>query len=354
MEEIDYEFESAFNRNYSMLSRRLFRLICENSRASISELGLLLGVSRHMVLTRLRALEEGLQLYYTIEFNEDALGLQSPHIVLIKFNKKPDYSAIKSLFLKSYIPQFVSRIDGDFDLLVYANAPTRGEYVHWDKSMQIKLAEYGTLWQTSEIAHRQLGFFPIRNELLERLNIEDRYKKMLLLLNQNARMPLKELAKRLGMHVNTVSYSFNKLVESSYIKRFTAVVQNRKSFVIMTLFGKYTISEKFEADAANERRALMSDDEYSIVSRYPVVSQLVGSYDYFSIGAFDDMKAALKYDIGFYKNAMSKDKVQTRSGTISEVLLGALPLRSFDSKRKYNLIKWVFEEQVQPQTSKDI
>ncbi|MGC8587058.1 MAG: winged helix-turn-helix transcriptional regulator [Candidatus Micrarchaeia archaeon] len=340
---MDYEFESDFNKKYSLLSRKIFRILSENSRASISEISKDTGASRHTVVVRLRKLEEEFRIFYTVELNEDALGLSNPHVIMIKFEKKPDYAEIASLFSKSYIPQLVATVKGNYDMLVYANASSRDEYVHWDKSMQIKLAKYGTLWQTSEVAHRQLGFFPVRNELIEKLSIPDKYKRLLLILNSNSRISFEELSKKLGMHFNTTAYNFKKMLKMNYIKRFTALAKEAGTLSIMTLFGKYIISESFEEDAAKERKALMSDDEFPILSRYALVSQLVGSYDYFSIGVFDSDRAAQKYDIAFYKNAMAKDKVRIMYGAIDKLLLGSLPLRSIDSKANYSLIRWVLD-----------
>ncbi|MEM3282059.1 MAG: winged helix-turn-helix transcriptional regulator [Candidatus Micrarchaeaceae archaeon] len=341
---MEYRFESDFNKEYSILVRKLFRLLSEDSRTSISNLSEKIGTSRHTVVTKLKRLEADLKLLYTIEFNEDVIGLSNPHIILIKFSNKPDYNEIARLLSKSYIPQLVATVKGNYDMLIYANSASRDEYVHWDKSMQIKLAKYGTLWQTSEVAHRQLGFFPIRNELLAKLDIPEKYKRMLLILNADSRISFKDLSKELGMHFNTVTYNFRNMLKMNYIRRFTSVIRERGSLAVMTTFGKYVISESFEEDAAKERKALMSDDEFSMISRYVLVSQLIGSYDYFSIGVFDNEDKAYKYDVKYYKETMAKDKVKVMYGTIDEVLLGSLPLRSIDTKANYNLIRWVLED----------
>ena len=33
------------------------------------------------------------------------------------------------------------------------------------------LEKYGVSWHSSQVVHRQLGFFPLRNALVDRLNI---------------------------------------------------------------------------------------------------------------------------------------------------------------------------------------
>jgi hypothetical protein len=42
---------------------------------------------------------------------------------------------------------------------------------------------------------------------------------------------------------------------------------------------------------------------------------------------------------------MAGQKVKVVYGTISEVLVGSMPLRSIDNKKNYNVIKWIVEEE---------
>ncbi|MGC8671707.1 MAG: winged helix-turn-helix transcriptional regulator [Candidatus Micrarchaeia archaeon] len=343
MEVLNYEFESTFNKKYSMLARKIFNKLSENSRVSISDLAKEFGVSRHTVIVKLKSLEKELGIAYTLEFNEDKLGLINPHLVLVKFDKKPDYSEIKALLSRFKIPQFAAVVRGSYDMVIYANAVSRDDYVHWDKGMQTLLAKYGLHWQSSEVAHRQLGFFPIRNDLLEELNLPEKYKQILLLLNSNSRISFSDLSRKLGVHINTIAYTFKKMQEMNYIKRFTAIATSSMPMAISTIFGKYTISSSFEEDAVKERKALMSDDEYPIISRYAFVSQLIGSYDWFSIGIFDNEQIAKKQHLRYYKKVMANDKVEVKFGIVERVLLGYLPLRSIDTKANYDVIKWVLE-----------
>lgn len=340
MAQIEYEFPSEFNEKYSLVSRKIVRMLSEDSRTSISDMAKNIKMSRQSIVERLGRLNEELGLHYTLELNEDALGLSDPHLILVTFTKKPDYDYIKKIFEKSHIPQLVAIFKNGYDMLIYANATSRQEYVHWDKSMQILLSEYGVLWRASEVAHRQLGFFPLRNELIEKLKLAPKYKEMIKLLNSNSRASFQELSKKLGMHFNTVAYNFKKLEGMGYIKRFTIMMGQQEKVCFMSNFGKYIISRSFEEDAARERKALMSDDENSMVSRYILCCQLVGSYDFFSIGVFDNLKIALKHDIAYYKKAMANEKPRMEFGEIERVLVGSLPIRSLDAKKVFDTIKW--------------
>ncbi|MDE1851936.1 MAG: AsnC family transcriptional regulator [Candidatus Micrarchaeota archaeon] len=343
MEEIEYEFKSDFNDRYNLVTRKILRTLSENSRSSVSNISSATGISRKSVVERIRRLEKELGMGYSVEFNEDKLGLVNPHLIRISFSSNPDYDHIIELLKGSYIPQVAFSVKGDYDMVIYANAPSRQEYVHWDKGMQQLLSGYGIRWRTSEVAHRQLGFFPLRNELLTRTALPDKYKGIAALLNTNSRISFNEMSKELKMHFNTVAYNFKKLVASGYVKRFTALLGVPGFLSILTYFGSYTLSSGFESDAIRSRRSLMSDDEYSMISRYPLCCQLIGSSDFFAIGAFDDEKQAYRHGVMNYKKAMRGQKVRASYGIVERVLLGRLPLRSIDTKKEYNIVRWTTE-----------
>jgi DNA-binding Lrp family transcriptional regulator len=348
MDDIDYNFESRYDENFSLLTRKLIRYISEDSRTSILELSKRLGVSRRTVRERLIRAEKELGISYTVEFNESAMGLANPHLILAKFTKKPDWNEVTRLLASSYIPQFAVGVKGKFDLLIYANAMTSGEYVHWDKGMQIMLSKYGVLWHPSDVAHKQLGFFPIRDELIDTLKLDKQHKEMLKILNTNSRATFSEISKRTGMHFNTVAYNFNKLVDSGIIKRFTISIKPPKDLIRIVFFSKYVLAEKFEDDAARIRKVYTtSGTEYPIFNRYQVCAQLVGSYDFFNMSIFDNYDTAYQQSIVQYKDVMKKHNVKVDYGQADLLLMGKWPLRSIDTKKEYNIIKWTVPSDVQ-------
>jgi len=341
--EISPSFHSLFNEKYSIESRKMVRALSENSRVSISSLAQFSGLSRVTVLKKLRQLESALGIKYVLELDEAKLGLVSPHLVTAKFAKKPSYEEIARLLSSSYIPQVAVATKGHYDLIIYATSPSSGEYARWDKSMQILLSKYGVTWRSSWVVHRQLGFFPLRNELLERLPISQKYKPLLELLNSNARLSFSEISRRLGMHFNTVAYNFRKLMLSGYVVRPTIVMQPRPELTFMSFFTKYSPSEGYEESSAQARKAFMSDDPYSLISRYLVCAPLIGSYDFFTLGVFDNFKTALRQDVQYHKRLFVKHKIRMEYAVVDKVLLGYLPIRSIDTAKEYKLIKWTVE-----------
>lgn len=339
------EFKSEFDERYTAQSRMLLRIISENARESIVDMSRKLKVSRRTARVWLQKLTKDLGIRYTIEFNEDSLRLNSPHIILAKFVRRPDYDDVARILSSSYIPQLAVAMKGRYDLLIYANAISRSDYVHWDKSTQIKLAKYGVLWLASDVAHRQFGYFPMRNEIIDKTWIKPDLKMLLKILNADSRSTFSKISKETGMHFNTVAYNFNKLLKMKLLKRFTISMDPPpKNLTVMSLFSKYILAEGFESDAANIRKVYTSSGmPYPAVNRYLVCAQLVGSHDFFTIGAFDNYNTAYSEVVNRYRKNFRRYKATVDYGAVDRVLVGSLPFRSIDAKKEYKVIKWTSE-----------
>lgn len=340
MEEIP-EFRSEFNERYTAPFKSIVRILSSNPRAKVSDIANRTGLSRRTTALKIKAIERELGLSYTLNLNEEALGLNRPHLILLKFNSKdkPDYSKIREILKESHVPQLACAVNGTYDMLIYANALSGAEYAKWDKGMQTALSDYRVEWHASEVVHRQLGFFPIRNELLERCRINERYKRMLILLNSNSRMRFQELARRMEINFNTATYGFNNLMRQGYIEGFT-VSANPGNISLMSFFSRYVPSDGYENASSIARRCFMSDDEKPLFSRYLITAPLIGSYDFFTLGAFDNAEIAYKNDVQFHKRLFKQYRIKMLYGEISELLLGRLPLRSIDAKSEYKTIIW--------------
>jgi DNA-binding Lrp family transcriptional regulator len=334
------ELKSEFNEKYSITARKVLRKVSNDSRAKITKIAVDLDVSRRTAMLKLEAMEKELKLHYILEFDEEKLGLNRPHLILAKFGEKPDWEKIKEMLNKSHIPQLAASVSGTYDMIIYANALSGMEYAHWDKSMQTLLSPYKVEWHSSEVVHRQLGFFPLRNELIEKTNIKAKYKKILSILNNNSRISFQELAKTLSMNVNTAVYNFNNLVKLGYIRSFTTTMDVPKNISLMTFFAKYTPSEGYESASASARAAFTSDDENPLISRYLITAPLIGSYDFFTLGAFDNKEVAYKSDVLYHRNIFKRYNIKMLYGEIREILVGRLPIRSVDTKKEYKTLVW--------------
>ncbi len=344
--EVSAEFHSSFNDEYSVVTRRIVRILSENARASVSDISKTTKLSRKTVTDRIKRLEEEMGLKYTIELNEEALGLSSPHLILVTFKEKPDYDAIAKMLSEQHVPQLAFTVKGSKSaMLLFGIAVSDTDYAYWDNSMQILLSKYGMLWQASEVVHKQLGFFPIRNAMIEKLNIDPKYKQMLMLLNEDSRMSFQELSKRMGMHFNTTAYNFKKLLKMKYIKRFTVTMDMPKNVSFATFVAKYTPKEEFERYVSKVIKALKSDDEQPIVSRYLLCAPLIGTYDHFGVGAFDDPKSAYDHISKFHRQVLGGHLKNIVCMDVGKVLLGRLPIRSVNDQTDWDDLDWKVEEE---------
>lgn len=333
-----------FNEKYSLLTRKIFRILSEDSRTSVTSIAKTLNVSRKTVKDKIATMEKALQVRYTLELDEEFLHMPNPHLIVVKFPSKPDYDEIARLMKQSYIPQLVVKVKGSNNLFIYANSPSDFEYTKWEKTMQIKLSKYKVVWESSEVAHKQLGFFPFRNELLDKLNIVDKYKVMLKMLNENARVSFNEISKATGMHFNTVAYNFKKLMKLGYIKRFTLVCKPVTDVSMVAIFGKYALEENFESDAVHVRNVFKNDEELTMFSRYPIIAQLIGTYDYFDVGVFDNPQVGYKKFVAMYKTLLKRHLLKLHYCELSDAIVGDMPIRSVDDSKEYRAIRWTTEE----------
>jgi DNA-binding Lrp family transcriptional regulator len=263
----------------------------------------------------------------------------NPHLILIKFKKKPSTKELYDYFISSYVPQLVVPIKGTYDLLVYANTASFKDYVDWDRDTRRKfLIKYMMKWDQSVVVFTRLGFPKLRNELIEKTNIPTDDKAMLLILNENSRISLKKMAKMLGINYKTCIYRFNELQKKRYIRRFTISLNLPKDISLMSLFAKYVPAEEEKVQRARDYsfRMFTEDDENSLISRYLMKVSLIGSYDSFTIGAFDNSRLGRKYLVRTYKKIFGGlSVVKLEYGEISNPLLGRLPIRSMDIKKEY-------------------
>ena len=337
---IDYDFHSGFNDEYSIPTRRIIRILSEDSRTSITKIASDLGLSRQTVKSRLGSIEKTLDVRYTLELNEKALGILAPHIVVMEFAKKPDYDYITRLLNKSYIPQLAFTIKGKNQMCIYAIATSPTQYAYWNSTMSILLSRYGVNSYSSEIVHKQLGFVPLRNELIERLDLDPNAKALIKMLNENSRQTVHQLSKSLGRHFNTVTYTLGKLVKSGYVKRFTLTLSCQRRMVPARFMIKYMVKEHREKDSSRARRGITYDDPDSIVNRYIFNSSMVGSWDLFGMGVFDNYDIGYEHCALFYKQTMGRHIVKIDFDAIERVLVGRLPLRSIDVKKGYEALNW--------------
>ena len=343
---MDYGLESRFNKGHNTITRKIVEMLSDDSRTSIAEMSKVLGISRGTVSLWLKRAERAFGIRYTLDINEGKLGLENPHIILVKFAKRPEYGKIKEILDGSKPIQFAAKTKGDYDLLIYANTRSKIGYMNWDRRLRRELlVEYGGEWDTSDISFKSLGYLPLRGSAITSGIVPDKYKKMLALLNDNSRIPLNELSKELGLSYTATVYAFKRLMESGYVNRFTISLAPLEDVSLMSMAARFIPTSDYEGIDNLVRRFYTADDKDPLISRYVIAMPLVGSYDFFTIGVFDNPEIAYKSNILAYKREFKRyNKIDIRYAGITEVLVGRLPLRSIDAAKEFKSIPVVVEE----------
>ena len=104
----------------SLLSRKILRDLCTNSRSTVTELAAKYGITRKMVRSRITALEKEFGLKYTLELDYEKLGFLPLHIVKIRFLRRVRIEDLRSAFANDR-PVKMIEVDKGIYRIVYAD-----------------------------------------------------------------------------------------------------------------------------------------------------------------------------------------------------------------------------------------
>jgi len=152
--------------------------------------------------------------------NLPELGFEE-FIILFKFlDGTPANEELVAAVGKSYIPQFIGKLHGDHDLLIYGVARGYDEINRFVIDFNRHISRYKS---TSELLNirRTYGFFPLRQKLLEHFEIQDTYKHILLGLNGDGRTEFSGIAKKFKHGLPHTLYAYDRLLKTGILKRLT-------------------------------------------------------------------------------------------------------------------------------------
>ena len=316
-------------------SSQLLRELSQNSRQSFSKLGRKLGVSGATVARRMAWLEKNYGLRYTLEIDREALGLTANYIIFARLKKIPPIKELERIFKKYPETQYAALTKGDFDLLIYSTASSNEHISRWAHWMRQELNEYLDYWGVTNVIGNWFGFFPLRDELIDSLGIGEPKRALIKLLNRNARMPLKELSKKVGMPMSTTHYHLKQILKSGYVKRATAIVAKPSRDVQYVIAWEYAITPDFFKYGVRARNALISSEAAAETNSLVLAANTIGAVDDIVIKSFDTIKEAQEFDIKIGK-AFGPVVVGHRSAFIVEDIVGNLPARNLDVKKEYH------------------
>jgi len=320
------------------VSMKIIRELCMDGRIPVSILAKRVGAARSTVIRKLKFLEREIGLRYTIEFNTQKLGLPFCYLISVRLRREFPPNELAELLSKSKIPQFAAICKGEFDLLIYATAKTNIDYIRWEYDVRSTLEDDLVSWKASHIVFARHGFFPIRSETLESLELPQLDKKMLIELNNNARISFKKLAKKTGCSLAQVRYKFKQLLKSGLIRRFTAVMLTPPLSNNIAYFLYYTFRKEHEEMSIRARNTILSEEELVPENTYCIVFETSGAADGCDWVAADDIKTAYMHVKEIER--IYQGNLRTESAAVIRPVLGMIPARSMDLRQVYDTSSW--------------
>lgn len=259
----------------SIITRKdilILQKLLEDGRASSSSISKEIDLGREIVNYRIkRLIKENLIVKFVPKLNDDILGYNE-YIILLKLNLEDELA--RDRFIKEQIGNkylvWIIKSNSGWDLLVRLYAESLEEFKN--KLSEILenystvLANYYTIIGSSEIkeTERQAVSRRIFDQepqaddkgkdfrLLKKtelINLDDKDKQILKLLEVDGRTQYKEIAKVLNISSDTVKYRIDKMLSQGIIENFEPVINFNK----LGLF-QYAIIVKFSFLSAEEER----------------------------------------------------------------------------------------------------
>ncbi len=313
------------------LPYKLLIEIYKDSRRSLKELGRNLNISHHTISNTLKRLEKRYRLEYTLELDTNKLGFSEGRVVTIKFAEKPGLDFLRERLKKDVFVQDAYLAEGDFDLLLYVIGLTPREFASWQWRLRIELGRYRPLLKIATADIYNIGFLPIRNELIEMsTELSGPEKKILIALNSNSRMKLKELIQKSKTTQMRTIYALKKFKKEGIIKKFTALVQNptKRIFMAYTLY--VTPEQKHTAFISKFLEELVKEDPHQVTSDYDLVLDTVGPFDSLYMCTFDNGEAISKRGPDFQMGLLKEESPEMDRAVLTDVIAGRWPFHLDD------------------------
>lgn len=328
-------------KNYSYLRKAILRELSHNSRASITELSKKIKCSRNSVISNMEAMEKEIGLKYTLQFNRGALGISQNQFWLVNFEKKPSPEELASMFKNDDKVRFAAMTDRDFDLLINIITFSHEEYSHWAIKTLTKLLKYEPTIKAASIIANHIGFIPVPNDTIEKcdfgkLKLDEVDKKIIMLLNDDARMTYDAIAKALKENKGTIRYRVNRILKSGLIFRFTITVTKPPTPYNAVFYMNFNWTPGFIKRYDEARQYYVEEKQLPLINTFQYLALSSGSFLFIGMGCFEDSEKAESAMITKHKELFAKDKPQIATAKITEVIKGNMPIRNINMKEAFD------------------
>lgn len=273
-------------------------------------LGLSWGKSKREML---RMLTDGAN--FSIGFEE--------YIALVEFKKgEPTNAEILKATEGSYIPQYIARMSGHCNLMIYAVARNSTEISRFMYRFMNNLGKFNSTVRLQFI-FSTFGYFPVNDKLIGQMQINARYKELLLALNADAKVEFKSLTEEMGNVTGaTVGVTYARLREMELLKRPTICITKQ----VEPLIELFTLSLVDREKFLKNRDKMLLDFVRVKIKHYVFMADISNPDGALIIARF---KSALEAE-NFKKDFGTLDMgVEVEESTILQDIYGNLGIRNF-------------------------
>lgn len=313
-----------------ILVARLLNLLYHNARYTASELSQKLGLSYYETLKLIEECEKNYGLAYVTNVDPSRLGFTGSKVVAIKFGKRPSINTIKREFCDDVFVQAAYLCKGGFDLLLYVVGTNEGEYGRWEWTLRALISKYKAVIFSSSVDWLLIGFLPLSTEMIKiSKELSDREKRVLTILNENARIKIKGISDKTGLSHFQVVNTIEKLKKKKIIQFFSALVQKpEKNVNTATFFQFLSPSPKHLAYLKKIIEVLLKENFSGPTSDYAILYDLTGQFDMLAICNYRNWDDNFKRGSALWVKLCKDENIITKEATLVELIKGKWPFHA--------------------------
>lgn len=229
-------------RKLDLVDRKIILELDTNARASFSEIGKKLGIGKNNVQYRIkRLLEDGVIKKFVTQFSLGTLGLflGKFYLQLSGFSKETEKELYDYLLNAKRI-SWVAKCEGRWDLMIGAYVESLNQLNQIKQDFFKKYEKYITAYDVVFLVE---GYSSQRTYLLnkkstpkkierfigaEKIELDDKDKKILRLIANNARFNYLDVARNLNLNIKTVQRRIKDLEKNGVIQGYVTFLDTKK------------------------------------------------------------------------------------------------------------------------------
>jgi len=247
---------------------KILRILTENARIPLKKIAKEIGVSREVVDYRIRRLEKlGIINHYVAKIDMTKFCQNSYGIFLRLTNiSQTNLKKLINFFVNNPLTMWTSTMSGEWDIItsfLTRNSTDLNDFLKGLESIAGKnLKEYGLLTYIKEIKNTFEDLFPVKKGKIKKemfmmktfpgktIQLDEKDKKLLILLSQNAKLTNKKLSKYVKLTEEGVRQRIKNLQKNGVIRGYRALIDiyklNLEIYYVLMKFNR--INDKIEKD----------------------------------------------------------------------------------------------------------